>query len=96
MDVSFERLNQRFVTSRIFSLFWDLYSAAPEKREKADPTLEAKAFVDLVCFFEIIRRMGRLESFYSSAIDNALAIPKKKAKNRNLVFCRGWGFFGAK
>lgn len=30
-----------------WSVFWDLYSATPDRRDKADPTLEAKAFVDL-------------------------------------------------
>lgn len=30
-----------------FSVFWDLYSATPDRRDKSDATLEARAFVDM-------------------------------------------------
>ena len=33
-----------------FSVFWDLYCAAPERRETCDHSSEAKAFHDYVSF----------------------------------------------
>ena len=33
----------------IFSVFWDLYSAAPERVDHHNHTPEAKAFHELVC-----------------------------------------------
>ena len=38
-----------------FNLFWDLYSGDPERRDKCNPTQEAKAFHDFVRI-----RRGRL------------------------------------
>ena len=35
----------------IFSVFWDLYCAAPERRETCDHSSEAKAFHDYVSIF---------------------------------------------
>ena len=34
--------------SPLFSVFWDLYCAAPERRETCDHSSEAKAFHDYV------------------------------------------------
>ncbi len=34
----------------LFSVFWDLYSAAPERRDTHEHTGEAKAFHDYVRF----------------------------------------------
>lgn len=31
-----------------FSIFWDLYSGDPDRRDKCNPTQEAKAFHDMV------------------------------------------------
>lgn len=33
----------------IFSVFWDLYCAAPERRDTCEHSSEAKAFHDYVC-----------------------------------------------
>ncbi|VDQ07768.1 unnamed protein product [Trichobilharzia regenti] len=33
-----------------WSVFWDLYSAAPERRDTHDYSSEAKAFHDYVCY----------------------------------------------
>ena len=37
-----------------FSVFWDLYCAAPERRETCDHSSEAKAFHDYVSSLEPI------------------------------------------
>ena len=37
---------------KIFSVFWDLYCAAPERRETCDHSSEAKAFHDYVSGFK--------------------------------------------
>jgi len=37
-----------------FSVFWDLYCAAPERRDTCDHSSEAKAFHDYVSFNTII------------------------------------------
>lgn len=33
----------------MFSVFWDLYCAAPERRDTCEHSSEAKAFHDYVC-----------------------------------------------
>ncbi|VDO14156.1 unnamed protein product, partial [Brugia timori] len=40
-------------TKIICSLFWDLYSAAPERRDTCEASQEAKAFHEYVTFFLI-------------------------------------------
>lgn len=35
----------------VFSLFWDLFSAAPERRDTCEASQEAKAFHEYVRFF---------------------------------------------
>lgn len=37
-----------FMSSLVHSVFWDLYCAAPERRETCDHSSEAKAFHDYV------------------------------------------------
>ena len=37
----------------VFSVFWDLYCAAPERRETCDHSSEAKAFHDYVSITNI-------------------------------------------
>lgn len=36
-----------------FRLFWDLYSAAPERRDQCEPSQEAKAFHEYVNNFVV-------------------------------------------
>ena len=40
--------SSKFKPTHLFSVFWDLYCAAPERRETCDHSSEAKAFHDYV------------------------------------------------
>lgn len=46
------------LTNAIFSVFWDLYSAAPERRDTHEHSNEAKAFHDyvIICFCNFFLR----------------------------------------
>lgn len=39
------------------SVFWDLYCAAPERREQCDHSSEAKAFHDYVSTLKMVAQM---------------------------------------
>lgn len=43
----FQELKIDFNNKQSYSVFWDLYSATPDRQEKGTSTLEAKAFVDM-------------------------------------------------
>lgn len=38
----------------VFSVFWDLYCAAPERRDTCEHSSEAKAFHDYVCILIVL------------------------------------------
>lgn len=54
---------------KICSVFWDLYCAAPERRDQCDHSSEAKAFHDYVsCLIEFVSRFNHIffKGFVSS------------------------------
>jgi len=46
---NFKHLSNILIASNMFSVFWDLYCAAPERRDTCEHSSEAKAFHDYVC-----------------------------------------------
>lgn len=44
-------MSQGSISFYIYSVFWDLYCAAPERRDSCDHSSEAKAFHDYVSLF---------------------------------------------
>lgn len=52
-DAHFIELMKKWFNKIFFrySVFWDLYCAAPERRDQCDHSSEAKAFHDYVCYY---------------------------------------------
>ncbi|KAF3425178.1 hypothetical protein E2986_12297 [Frieseomelitta varia] len=48
------------ISVRVTSVFWDLYSAAPERRDSCEHSSEAKAFHDYVSIVLLLLDMMKL------------------------------------
>lgn len=65
-----------FMSSLVHSVFWDLYCAAPERRETCDHSSEAKAFHDYVstAYKETVANIA----FCSPGEDNKFVLEAEK------------------